>query len=215
MPVIIEIRKLQSIIIKIMLIKLNENPGYRGSNWENIHNLTEEGWSKTIFKPMFLFRLEVEENKQVLDEMDELRSNLLNYRYYEYDPDLDKSNELTCRTKELFEGILAVANQWGICTKAIINYALDIEEDNNIDVSDETSILQSIKDFGDNRVPLDIIIEDMGWDNTLSLKQKLGWILREMKIETTRSGNKGSFRYVNRNHNMRILKRLWKRYGVR
>ncbi len=86
----------------------------------------------------------------VQDELDDIQTKLLNYRYKFNDPpDLGEDFELRGRTREIFESIIATGMHVGVDVEDIINFARrrEEEQEEEMQATLEWDILKAVKEL--------------------------------------------------------------------
>jgi len=167
---------------------------------------------------------EVSKLVYVQRELDDLQTRLLNYRFKtENPPDLGNDFILKGRTREIFESIISTAKHLGVTTDDIIQYAKDRDrrEEDAIQGSDECEILTVIKDFETNpyklqesdRVSLDELIRELGWEEDPDNRKKLGWTIRNLGLVTKKIGHCRNI-MLDDPDNIKQLRKKYKRYHL-
>jgi len=151
----------------------------------------------------------------------------LNYKYKIDDPpDLGNDFVLKGRVREIFESIISTGMHIRIPVDDVIEFAKK-RSDKEKDALKDTvqyDILLAIKDgqehpFGEDeidRIKTDTILTEISWltgDGTEDRKnkQRLGYILKNMGLETKRT-SEGRFIYYRDNEDR--LKQLYRRFGI-
>ena len=158
-------------------------------------------------------------------QFEELRSQLINYRYKTNDPeDLGNDFILKGRTREIYESIIATGKHIRIDISDIIEYAKkeNQREEDSLQDTVEFDILSAIKDHEEHpftedapdRISYNTLIDKIGWDlEDKTNNRKLGYILKNMGIEPKKTAE-GRVIYIQDQKNSFRLKRLYKRYKL-
>lgn len=163
----------------------------------------------------------------VTDELGEIKTILLNYRYkMPCPPDLGNDFELKGRNREIFESIIRTGLQIGIDVDDIIDYAKGLKEEEREELKNslEYDILTIIKNgsvipYSNDEIDgvfTDTILSKIGWnsenaDELRKNKQRLGYILRNLGVKTRRTAGG---RFIPFDINEERLKQLYKRFGM-
>ncbi len=172
---------------------------------------------------------EIAKLSYVADEINRIRTILLNYRFKTNDPpDLGNDFVLKGRNREIFESIIATGKHIGIDVSDIIEYAQNKEtiEEEALQGTYAYEILQIIKEFEENphlsdspeKIKTDDIIDKLGWftddkKEDHSARMRLGYQFKDMGLQPKRSGgiNYFDFKYGNNENRLKIL---YKRYKL-
>ncbi len=167
---------------------------------------------------------EIAKLSYIQEDIDKLRTRLLNYRFKLNDPpDLGNDFCLKGRTREIYESIIATGKHIGIKVDDITEYAKerDKREEEAIQSTVEYEILFLIKDYQEGKwvsdapegILLTEILAGLEWENDSQTIRKLGYILRNMGLATKRT-RKGRGVFYNYQDNEKRLNKLYKRYRV-
>lgn len=166
---------------------------------------------------------EIPKLSYVSNELNELRTKLLNYRFTtDSPPDLGLDFVLKGRSREIFESIVATGNHLGIPIDDIIQYAAEreLKEEEEIIDSVKGDILRKLKERQENPersdspefVKLSDIAYDMGWNEDIKKgSAKVGYHLKDMGLVTKRKAG-GTCFYFKPNEGR--LKNLYRRYKL-
>lgn len=167
---------------------------------------------------------EIAKLSYVEQELNDLQTRLLNYRIKtNHPPDLGNDFILKGRTREIFESIIATAMHIGIPTAQLIEYAKDKDrkEEEALKQTSHYEILAIIKDFEDNpykiqqpdRIGLDEITRELGWEDNIDSKKKLGWSIKNLGLMTKKI-DKQRYIFFEEADNAKRLKQLYKRFKL-
>jgi len=167
----------------------------------------------------------------VEDQLNQIKTKLLNYRYKtDNPPDLGKDFILKGRTREIYESIISTGMHIGIDTQDIIDHATQREKliETELQESTECQILRIIKEHEEKpaidqwgkieHIRLSHILDQLKWevedskDKTKKL-QRIGYILKNMGLHTNQT-NEGKSLITTTPENEPRLKRLYKRYKL-
>ena len=170
---------------------------------------------------------EIHKISYVENELNDIRTTLLNYRYkFPCSPDLHNDFELWGRNREIFESIIRTGMQIGVDVSDIIEYAKEKEKEEKEELKNsiEYEILSAIKNgtvtpYSDGEIDgvfTDTILTNVGWnsnnpDELRRNRQKLGYILKNMGIKTRRTAQG---RFIPFDINEKRLQQLYKRFGM-
>lgn len=178
---------------------------------------------------------EIPSIKYVQNELDDIQTKLLNYRYKTNDPpDLGRDFRLKGRSREIFESIIATGMHININVEDIIEYAENLKKEKEDDLKGtiEYDILLAIKQLSCNTVQSKItmsedapehllyscIFDRMYPDNDYLDKderakkiQQIGYALKRLHLKTKRM-NIGTVLVLNDEKNSRRLTYLYKKY---
>lgn len=157
------------------------------------------------------------------DEFNRIRTMLLNYRIFTDEPsDLGENFELRGRTREVYESIIATGKHIGQTVDDVIEYAqlCEQEAEEELQGTIEYEILLFMKskqehiglDDSPEVIYINDIAEAIGWADTKE-KQKLGYVLKNMGINTKRTRQGRAISVVDRK-NSRHINYLYRRYKV-
>lgn len=172
---------------------------------------------------------EVPKMSYVQNELDDLHTKLLNYRYKTNDPpDLGEDFVLKGRTREIYESIIAAGTHIGVVVDDVLQYALEVEQEKEDELrnSIQYEILIAIKDRQEIRtlddspemMKLTDLFSALGWDEIDDAserrrkRQSLGYLLRDMGLKTTHQRD-GKYLPLTGKNGQR-LKNLYKRYKI-
>ena len=152
-----------------------------------------------------------------------LRTRLLNYKYKTNDPpELDENYILKGRLREVYESIIRTGMHLGIDTKDIVEFAIEREEEEKEELrsSIQHDILDVIKVRVENRtlddapeiIYMNDIVDGIGWSGEKRANQKLGYIVKNMGLKTTRRRDGTVIPLTGVNSHR--LGYLYRRYGV-
>jgi hypothetical protein len=167
---------------------------------------------------------EIAKLSYVEDDLNELRTRLLNYRVKCNDPeDLGNDFVLKGRTREIYESIIATGMHIGVDVQDVIEFAKkrDTREIEALKDTVQYDILKIIRD-AENRDTLDdapekiftsTILTELNWDDDRSNAQRLGYILRNMGLTITRTSRGRAILLTEKENEKRLMK-LYARYGI-
>jgi len=170
---------------------------------------------------------EIAKLSYVENELDEIRTALLNYRFKTGNPpDLGNEFVLKGRVREIFESIIATGIHIGIPVDDIIEFAKNRSEEEFEAIKDsvEYEILTILKEGQDlpfseseiDRLNTDTILTKLEWDNgdgkeIWRNKQRLGYIIKNLGLRTKRT-SEGRFLYYRENEER--LNQLYRRFKL-
>jgi len=176
--------------------------------------LIDSNQQRAISIPMFHAKPAYPHFEPITKDLNEIRSKLLFYRYCIPNPDLLDTTGwfddcgLEGRNRQIFESVLAVANQIGLEKTEIINYALKLKEEIEEEEDLERDIVKIIHDYNGDRISLNQIILELDFGDDLKTKQLIGRTLASLGIKTKRNGGAGSQTFIDKKENQKVLKRL-------
>ena len=172
---------------------------------------------------------EIAKLSYVEDDLEKLRTKLLNYRFKTSDPqDLGNDFCLKGRTREIFESIIATGQHIGVDVTDIIEYAKkrSEREERALQGTVQYEILTIIKNYEENpiiddapdKIKTEKILNDLEWITEDSKennqkRQSLGYILKNMGLEAKRTGD-GRIIDLRDENNEKRLKKLYMRYKL-
>lgn len=188
----------------------------------------EKSFNSSLLTRGFIFWMmkanpEIAKFEYVENELREIQTELLNYRFKtDNPPDLGNDFPLKGRTREIFESIIATAKHIGVPCDDILNYAKerDKKDDDELKASLQGEILLIIKDHEENpsaddialeRIELNNILENLEWEVNKENAQKLGYYLKNMGLITKKIG-KIRYIFLQDPENEKRLKLLYRRY---
>ena len=188
------------------------------------------GYDQAMFSRAIDFQMEQDYPEiynldKVKDEINRIKTILLNYRYKtDEPPQIDDEIRLKGRNREIFECIIATAMHIGIKHDNIIEYVEDVEKEKIEDFKStvEWEILNAIKNY-ENAETLDDapeiidfkeLADRLDWDYDRSTGQKLGYIIRKKFFLKTKRRKQGTVLLLNHKKNIRKLNYLYKRYKI-
>lgn len=192
----------------------------------------EKSFNPALITRSLVFWMEKEEPEiaklgYVDEEFSKIQTSLLNYRYKtDSPPDLGNNFVLKGRNREVFESVIATGMHIKVPVEDIIEYAKKRSK-KEVDALRNTiqyEILCEIKKAeehpfsGDeiDRINVDTILNEIGWltgdkNEDRKSRQKFGYILKNMGLDTKRTRN-GRFVYYRDNEDR--LKQLHRRFGI-
>lgn len=209
-------------------IKSYKNYGFKAFAGE------KGGFDKAIFSRSIDFQMEQEypevpDLRYVRDELNDLQTKLLNYRYKFNDPaDLPLDFDLRGRDREIFSCLVRTALHIGFGADDLIEYAKKRKKESidELQNSDEFQILTAIKNWECNETLDDApevisygkIADLCGWDASTEegkkKRQKIGYIFKKkLNLKTKRTGD-GYVLLLNNKNNQRKLQNYYRRYKV-
>ena len=170
---------------------------------------------------------EVPSLKYVKDELDDLQTVLLNYRYKFNNPDeLPVDFDLRGRDREIFGCLIRIASHIGLEYGYILDFIHKRKKEivEELQESDDYQILKAIYE-SENLHTLDDAPEELsygriselcGWDDDDNKKkrQRIGYILHKKFHLKTKRRSEGMFLLLNNEKNKRRLANYFKRYGL-
>lgn len=187
------------------------------------------GYDNAMFSRSIVFHMEqdfpeVAELIYVRDDINKIKTMLLNYRYKTNNPpDLGEKFILKGRNREVFSAIIATGMHIGQKVDDVIEYAIAIEKEKEEEFRNtiEWDILTAIKNYSCNEtlddapeeMKLSDITSAIGWDEMKRAGQKLGYMFKKLGLKTKRKRD-GTTLLLNEAKNERKLKYLYKRYKI-
>jgi len=186
------------------------------------------GYDDAIFSRSIDFQMEqdypeINELKEVEDELNKIKTILLNYRYKTgTPPELPDDLILKGRDREIFSCIIRTAIHIGIEYQNIIDFIKQRKKDKEEDYqnTDEYQLLKAIKDLENNPtlddspevVSYSDLAEHLGWE--ADKRQKIGYIFKKkLQLKTARKHN-GSVLLLNDPRNARKIKSYFRRFNI-
>jgi len=168
---------------------------------------------------------EIAKLSTIQNELNELQTKLINYKYKFCEPvELDNNFEIKGRIREIFEPIIATGKHIGVDVSDVQKFAQDMEKEKEEELigTDEWEILNAIKGTEENErlfdAPEEISFKDIclsiGWDYDGKKPQRLGYIFNKKLFLKTKRKTQGTVLLLNNPKNVRRLKYLYRRYKV-
>jgi hypothetical protein len=202
----------------------------------------EQTFNTALFSRSIDFVMQEEEPeipniKYVQNELDEIQTKLLNYRYKtDSPPDLGMDFCLKGRLREIFESIIATGMHINIDVEDIIKYATNLKQEKIDDLKGtiEYDVLLAIKQLSSISVQSPVTMsedapehllysgifkqmypdnESMERDEKLKKTQRIGYVLRGLHLKTKRMGI-GTVLILNDEKTRKRLTYLYKKYQM-
>lgn len=186
------------------------------------------GYDEAIFSRAIDFQMEqiypeINELSVIQNELNEIQTILLNYRYKTGGPpEIPVEIDLRGRDREIFSCIIRTAMHIGIDYSGIIRFINSRKEErmSEIQNSDEYAILKVLREMEHNptlddapeEISYGSLAEKLGWSD--DQRQKLGYIFKKKLNLKTRRKNSGSVLLLNDEKNIRKLTGLYRRFNL-
>lgn len=186
------------------------------------------GYDDAIFSRSIDFQMEqdypeIDDLKDVTDEINRIKTILLNYRYKTNDPpELSDDLILKGRDREIFSCIIRTAMHIGIEYQNIIDFISQRKQEKEEDYqnTDEYQLLKAIKELEESPTLFDApdsisytdLAEHLGWDS--DKRQKIGYIFKKKLQLKTKRGHVGSVVLLNDPKNSRKIKSYFRRFKI-
>lgn len=186
------------------------------------------GFDQAIFSRSIDFQMEqdypeITELYTIENELNRIRTILLNYRYKTNNPpELPHDFPLRGRNREIYGCLVRTAIHIGESYDDIIEFvkSTQIEKQEELENSDEFQVLKVIHDYecqptlddAPNAISYSEIADALGWED--KQRQKIGYIFKKKLILKTKRRNSGSVVLLGDQKNARKLKSLYRRFKL-
>ena len=216
--------------------KINSYKNFGFKSFAGERNFTAALISRSITILMQQAEPEVPELYYIQDELDELQTKLLNYRYKTGPPtDLGMGFVLKGRLREVFGTLISTAMHIGQQYDDIIDYALNIKKEQQEDLIGtlENDILKIIKDSEESQTTIDgsdmedapeyvyykELLERMfpdveDTDAKRKMGQQVGYAVRRLRLKVKKLHGQNVIPLHNKK-NVNRLKYLYRKYGMK